>query len=192
MAVLLEQDRVVKVLYYKKIMNWISKYIYKLLIVFTIIISSPLIYAQEIDEDFKKMIERKYDEFPTIDPSAAENKVNKKTYFLDTRELNEYKVSHLPNAIHVGYDELDWSAINTIDKDAEIIVYCSIGVRSQDIGKRLNEVGYSNVKNLYGGIFLWADQSRVMEDTKGNSTNKVHGYNKYWGRWIKKAEAVYE
>lgn len=173
-------------------MKVILKHIVLILIVLTVTWSNSFLFSQDIDENYRKIIERKYDEFPTIKPSESEVKINTDVYFLDTREQNEFKVSHLPNAIHIGYNNLDWAKINTIDKDAEIIVYCSIGVRSQDIGKQLKEKGFSNVKNLYGGIFLWANQARAMEDINKKSTTKVHGYNKHWGRWIKKAEAVYE
>lgn len=173
-------------------MNNTLKHITFILFAFVISVTSFPLISQEIDKDFQKMIERKYDAFPTIQPEDAEVKIGGEVYFLDTRELGEFEVSHLPNAIHVGYDNLDWTKINALDKDSEIIVYCSIGVRSQDIGKKLNDKGFKNVQNLYGGIFLWADQSREMEDQNQKSTNSVHGYNKYWGRWIKKAEVVYE
>ena len=150
--------------------------------------------SQEIDADYKKMIERKYDSFPLIQPETLQSKINKKVplVILDTRELNEFNVSHIPGSVYFGYDNKNWKSLDKIPKDAEIIVYCSIGVRSQNIGRELSDKGYNNVKNLYGGVFLWADQKRSLEDTSGKSTNKVHGYNTFWGKWVKKAEAVYE
>lgn len=192
MDALQEQVQVVKDHYYNVYMRSLIKYFILLIFAFAISWNNSIIFSQEIDKDFQKMIERKYDAFPTIQPEDAEAKIGKEVYFLDTRETVEFEVSHLPNAIHVGYDNLNWKKINTLDKKAEIIVYCSIGVRSQDIGKKLKEKGFKNVKNLYGGIFLWADQAREMEDQNQKSTNSVHGYNKYWGRWVKKAEVVYE
>ncbi|MDX1652563.1 MAG: rhodanese-like domain-containing protein [Brumimicrobium sp.] len=148
--------------------------------------------AQEIDPDYKSMIERKYD-FPTLSQDSAQMLLNKDSVvFLDTREKEEYNASHLPGALLFGFDDPNWEILDTIPKDSQIIVYCSIGDRSQRIGKKLRERGYKNVKNLYGGIFLWADQSRPMEDSKGEPTSKVHGYNRFWGRWVKKAETVYE
>lgn len=152
-----------------------------------------LSFAQnEIDAEYKKMIEKKYD-FPTISQDDAQAKVNaKNVYFLDTREWREYAVSHIPKAIFTGYNNFNWNNLNTIAKDAEIIVYCSIGVRSQNIAKKLVEQGFTNVRNLYGGIFLWADQARPMETKEGDDTDVVHGYNKFWGKWAKKAETVYE
>ena len=55
--------------------------------------------------------------------------------FLDAREWREYEVSHIENAIYIGYKQFVITAINSIPKDNEIIVYCSIGKRSEDITK---------------------------------------------------------
>jgi rhodanese-related sulfurtransferase len=164
----------------------------KLVIIFVLGFTFTSLIGQEIDPDYKIMIEKKY-EFPTISPDSASSILyNSNVVFLDTREPEEYNVSHLPNAILFGYDAPNWKAVDTLSKDKTVIVYCSIGVRSQNIAEDLEEKGFSNIKNLYGGIFLWADQSREMVDLQNNETAKVHGYNKFWGRWVKKAETVYE
>ena len=164
----------------------------KLIIFFVLGLAFTNLLGQEIDPDYKIMIEKKY-EFPTISPdSASKILYNDDIIFLDTREPEEYNVSHLPNAILFGYDDPNWKAVDTLNKNITVIVYCSIGVRSQNIAEELNEKGFNNIKNLYGGIFLWADQSREMFDNQNNETSKVHGYNKFWGRWVKKAETVYE
>ena len=68
------------------------------------------VLAQEIDADYKKMIERKYDGFPLIQPDVLENMLEMKAPFviLDTRELNEFNVSHIPGSIYFGYDSKNW------------------------------------------------------------------------------------
>ena len=138
------------------------------------------------------MIERKYD-FPTISPDSVENNLSNDDYIiLDTRESVEFDVSHIPGSIEFGYEQPKYGELSQADTSKTIIVYCSIGVRSEKIGQKLNEKGFNNVYNLYGGIFLWADQFRPLENQKSDSTDKVHGYNKFWGRWIDKAPVVYE
>ena len=154
--------------------------------------SMPFVWAQEIDADYQKMIERKYN-FPTISPDSLEIALERSNFVvLDTREEEEYSVSHIPGALYFGYQDPNYELLNNIDTTQTLIVYCSIGVRSENIGKALKKRGFNNVYNLYGGIFLWADQFRMMEKENGIKTEKVHGYNKYWGRWIKKATVVYE
>ena len=58
-----------------------------------------------------------------------------KAIILDTRESQEYEVSHIKDALHVGYDNFEIESIeNQIpNKDQEIVVYCSLGIRSEVI-----------------------------------------------------------
>lgn len=113
---------------------------------------------------------------------------------LDTRKKEEYEVSHLDNAIWVGHKdfEIDSTLANIENRDAEIVVYCSIGVRSEDIGEKLLKAGYTHVKNLYGGIFEWKNKSNQVYDTIGNETERVHAFNKHWGKLLTAGEKVYD
>jgi rhodanese-related sulfurtransferase len=113
---------------------------------------------------------------------------------LDAREEKEFNISHLENAIRVGYD--DFKIKETIDKlpkdkNAKIVVYCSIGIRSETVAHKLIQEGYTNVYNLYGGIFEWKNANFKVIDTLGKSTEKVHTFNKSWSKWLKKGEKVY-
>ena len=113
---------------------------------------------------------------------------------LDAREENEFNISHLENAICVGYD--NFKIKETIaklpeDKNAKIVVYCSLGIRSETVAHKLIKEGYTNVYNLYGGIFEWKNANFKVIDTLGKSTEKVHTFNKSWSKWLKKGEKVY-
>ena len=98
---------------------------------------------------------------------------NKQLFILDSREENEFKVSHIKNAISIGYEKFTIKDIKKIPKDATIVVYCSLGVRSEEVGMRIKEAGYQEVFNLYGGIFEWVHKDYDVIDKKGNSTKKV-------------------
>lgn len=112
---------------------------------------------------------------------------------LDARESEEFEVSHLKNAQWIGYDQFDLDKFlaRYPDKNTSLVVYCSIGVRSEDIGEQLQEAGYANVQNLYGGIFEWKNKGYPVVDSKEVKTEKVHAYSKYWGRLLTNAEKVY-
>ena len=89
---------------------------------------------------------------------------------LDAREPAEYNISHLENAIAVGFNDFEISKVASlkIDKDKMIVVYCSVGVRSELIGKRLLNEGYTSVFNLYGGIFDWVNNDgEIFNNLKG-------------------------
>ncbi|MEQ6119009.1 rhodanese-like domain-containing protein [Reichenbachiella sp. MALMAid0571] len=78
--------------------------------------------------------------------------------WLDAREKKEYDVSKIKNAVWVGYDDFDLKRVTNIEKDQKLIVYCSIGYRSEKVVEKLKSAGYKNVKNLYGGIFSWVNK----------------------------------
>jgi rhodanese-related sulfurtransferase len=102
--------------------------------------------------------------------------------FLDSREPKEFKVSHIEGAIPVGYDELDLSGLKDIPKYQPLVVYCSVGYRSEKVSEKLIEAGYNNVQNLYGGIFEWKNAGMPIVNERG-PTDSIHVYSKAWGIW---------
>jgi len=69
-----------------------------------------------------------------------------------------------------------------------MVVYCSIGYRSEKIGEKLLRLGYKNVYNLYGSIFEWANEKYQLVGSNGKTTNRVHSYNKSWSKWVTNEE----
>lgn len=120
---------------------------------------------------------------PTIDVKTLHDS-DFSGILLDARENEEFMVSHIPNAIQIGFDDWDQTVLDDIAKDTPIIIYCSIGYRSEKIGEKLIEQGFTNVKNLYGSIFEWANRGYTLVDSKGKPTQNIHGYNRLWGYWI--------
>ncbi|MFH6767847.1 rhodanese-like domain-containing protein [Gaetbulibacter aquiaggeris] len=116
-----------------------------------------------------------------------------KAFILDAREKGEYNTSHLKNAIFVGYNnfELDSVIAKIPNKNSEIVVYCSIGIRSETIASKLKKAGYTNVFNLYGGIFEWKNNNFRVYNLENAETENVHVYSKEWGNWLKKGKKVF-
>ena len=101
---------------------------------------------------------------------------------LDARAREEFEVSHIPGAIWIGYDEYQRDRIQNLSEDKPVVVYCSVGYRSEKIGRKLQE-HFSSVYNLYGSIFEWANQSRPLVN-EGDTTQSLHTYNKRWSKWV--------
>jgi rhodanese-related sulfurtransferase len=123
--------------------------------------------------------------------TVPEATIRKNALFIDAREKKEYDLSHIRNGVYVGYDDFDLAAVKNVAKGVEIIVYCSIGKRSEKITQRLKKAGYNNVSNLYGGIFEWVNQGNEVVDANNKRTSKVHVYGRLWGLWLDKGEKVY-
>lgn len=110
--------------------------------------------------------------------------------FLDAREAREYEVSHIPDALWVGYDDFSLARLEGVAKDQPIVVYCSVGYRSERVAEKLLQAGFTQVSNLYGGIFEWANRGCALTDEQG-PTRAVHAYNLEWGKWLQAGEKVY-
>lgn len=161
----------------------------KLLILF-LVISSTTFGQKKLDKLLDKWNTR------NVPYMSVETLALPKTaaILLDAREQKEYKVSHLKNAIWVGYDNFNLKETLKklpADKKAKIVVYCSLGIRSETVAHKLIQEGYTNVYNLYGGIFEWKNANFKVVDTLGNTTEKVHAFSKEWGKWLKKGEKIY-
>jgi rhodanese-related sulfurtransferase len=118
-------------------------------------------------------------------------RIKNTTILLDAREPEEFKVSHMKNAIYVGYNDFNLDAVKGISKESPVVVYCSVGYRSEKVSEKLKAAGFKNVANLYGGIFEWKNQEHDVVDENGAVTENVHAYNKVWGAWLKKGKKVY-
>ncbi len=122
-------------------------------------------------------------------PEAA---IKRNIIFIDAREKKEFDVSHIRNAVYAGYKDFNIARLKGVSKQNEVIVYCSIGKRSEDITEKLVKAGYPNASNLYGGIFEWVNQGNIVVDDNNKITPKVHAYGKFWGQWLKTGEKVYD
>jgi len=125
--------------------------------------------------------------------SIAELREVDSPILLDAREKEEFDVSHLKSAYWAGYEDFKLERIQRLipDTTATVVVYCSIGVRSEDIGEKLKKAGYANVKNLYGGIFGWKSKGNKVYDNLDQPTEKVHAFSKQWGKLLTNAHKVY-
>ncbi|MBT8393348.1 MAG: rhodanese-like domain-containing protein [Flavobacteriaceae bacterium] len=113
---------------------------------------------------------------------------------LDAREPKEYEISHIKNAINIGYDNFNIKTVldSILNKNELLVVYCSVGIRSEDIAEKLKKAGYTNVYNLYGGIFEWKNNDFDVYNSEGIKTENIHTFSEVWSRWLKKGTKVYE
>ncbi|HMB91978.1 MAG TPA: rhodanese-like domain-containing protein [Rhodothermales bacterium] len=110
---------------------------------------------------------------------------------LDVRTEPEFAVSHLPDARRLDPETSDFAALDTLPRDTPLVTYCSVGYRSSDMAERLQAAGFTNVMNLEGSIFAWANESRpVYRD--GESVQQVHPYDAVWGKLLDKELRTYE
>ena len=89
---------------------------------------------------------------------------NKVLHFLDVREDNEFAKDHAKGARHLGKGIIERDVETCIpNKEEAILLYCGGGYRSVLAADALQQMGYTNVVSMDGGIKGWRDAGYPME-----------------------------
>lgn len=78
-------------------------------------------------------------------------------FILDVRTPGEYREVRLSGARLIPINQIP-ERFAEVPKEKAILVYCTIGSRSSKVVGFLARNGYSEVYNLYGGIYVWGKQ----------------------------------
>ena len=81
---------------------------------------------------------------------------NKSPVLIDVREPHEVKIASIGGTL-IPLKTLP-DRINEIPKDVPVVVYCRSGGRSAKACEFLMSHGFTNVKNMAGGVLNWADK----------------------------------
>lgn len=94
----------------------------------------------------------------TVEEVQARLAAGEAVPLVDVREDHEWGAGHLPGAEHLsrGIIERDIIAQHP-DKDAELVLYCGGGYRSALAAVNLQQMGYTNVWSMWGGIRRWRE-----------------------------------
>jgi rhodanese-related sulfurtransferase len=85
-------------------------------------------------------------------------------HFLDVREDHEFMADHARGAKHLGRGILERDIETVIpDKQAQVILYCGGGYRSALAAESLQQMGYTNVASMAGGIRAWREAGYPLE-----------------------------
>src|SRR5438045_2514235 len=111
------------------------------------------------------------------------NKHRPAPVLLDVRTPEEWSVSHLLGARRVEPNASAEVASRALPKDTPIVTYCAVGYRSGEMADRLRAAGFTNVRNLEGSIFQWANEHRPLVREQ-ERVSQVHPYSTFWGRLL--------
>jgi len=153
-----------------------------LIFIITILLSIQ-VFAEE--KDFETMLDGLLEgTVPQVDSKTLKAELqSSKLILLDTRGKDEFEVSHLKDARWAGFEDFSLERIKDLNKDTPIVLYCSVGKRSEIVGEKLKVAGFSNIRNLRGGIFDWANQGGEVYSGK-KQAKTVHPYNSEWAEWL--------
>ena len=138
---------------------------------------------QTVRERFPKVRQMQVEELVELLESTEPGE---KPLLIDVRAKDEYAVSHLPGAVQAeGEAVLEAVKSARVAGDRPVILYCSVGYRSSQAAQVLMDAGVTDVANLEGSIFAWANAGHtVVRGT--DAVREVHPYDKKWGQMLDK------
>jgi thioredoxin len=87
---------------------------------------------------------------------AEKIKTTEDPQILDVRTPGEFASEHIDNAINVNWNSDDFTTkVAAYDKSKPVFIYCLSGGRSKKAAAKLNELGFTTVYELEGGIMNW-------------------------------------
>jgi rhodanese-related sulfurtransferase len=95
----------------------------------------------------------------TVQELKARSEAGEKLLVIDVREPEEYQEANIAALLIPLGDVLEGKLGQLpIEKETEIILQCRSGKRSATAALYLESLGYSNCKNLVGGILEWREK----------------------------------
>jgi rhodanese-related sulfurtransferase len=108
-----------------------------------------------------------------VTPQAvkADLDAGKPTVLLDVRDSAEFDAGHLPKAVNISRGLLEFKVGRMLtDKNANIVVYCRTDARSALATAVMQEMGYTNVKNMLGAFKAWGVAGYPIYNRHGEFT----------------------
>ncbi|MGI9585384.1 MAG: rhodanese-like domain-containing protein [Acidimicrobiia bacterium] len=97
----------------------------------------------------------------TVSPSAAAETISDDgdVIVLDIRTPEEFSQGIIEGAVNIDFYEPDFNEqLDALDKDASYVVYCRSGNRSGQSLASFEELGFTEVSEVDGGIVAWYEQ----------------------------------
>jgi molybdopterin/thiamine biosynthesis adenylyltransferase/rhodanese-related sulfurtransferase len=116
-----------------------------------------------------------------VDPSEVNELIDEGVALIDVRETEEFAAGHLPGAKHVPRSYLETRIEGVVpDRDAHVILYCASGNRSAYGARTLEQdLGYTNVSSMTGGITLWKDRGYEVQIPRTLTAEQRERYSRH-------------
>ncbi len=102
-------------------------------------------------------------------PSDVKERIDRgdKFVLIDVREDSEWAKDHLPGAIHLGKGVIERDIEERVPGlETPVVLYCGGGYRSALAADALQQMGYTKVESMDGGIRVWREKNLPLTTEK--------------------------
>ena len=132
---------------------------------------SNLLFASKYTPELKALISKAKMHVDGVTPKEATLMVKDGAILIDVRDSNEWDMSSLGTdgeviRISRGLIEFEYvvKILSKHNKDDVYIVFCGHGPRAIFVALRMQELGFSNVTYLDGGMKSWVEKGFIVEE----------------------------
>jgi rhodanese-related sulfurtransferase len=120
---------------------------------------------------YARLVEQAEAEIATVSVDQADSAQSSGALLVDLRDVREVKrEGKIPGSYHVPRGMLEF----WVDPDSpyyhealtaanELVLYCNLGWRSALAAKTLQDMGFTNVSHMAGGLDAWKKSGRAVE-----------------------------
>jgi molybdopterin/thiamine biosynthesis adenylyltransferase/rhodanese-related sulfurtransferase len=126
--------------------------------------------------DLLRQVKSEIAEISTTEAAALANG----SVFVDVRDREEWDEGHIPGALHVPRSYFESRIEAAVpDRDTPVVVYCASGNRSAFTARTLEELGYTDVRNLAGGYVDWKRNGLPTQLPRSLDADKRARYSRH-------------
>jgi len=112
-------------------------------------------------------------------------------FIIDTREIEEFEVSHIQGAKQVSYETFTAEKIWMFDENTTIILYSTDGERSAHVAAYMKSMGFADVRVVSGSIIGWVNAGYPVVDKEGKVSKYVMVNDKTEAKELRKGKAFF-
>lgn len=110
-------------------------------------------------EEFLRLAEAAKQRTTQVSPSDAKQRIAQGHVVLDVRDKEEFEQEHIENALNISRGTLEMRIQEAIpDKDTPIVCHCAGGNRGALAADTLQQLGYTQVVNIEGGLKAFKEE----------------------------------
>ena len=135
-----------------------KKLAFFLVIIFIVLYSASVVHA--VDKTPEQVVREAKASISEVSIDEVKKMIDNREdiILLDVRDREEYETGRIPGAINISRGSLDFKVHLIIpDKNAKIVVYCGLDLRSPLATKSMNDLGYKKAVNMIGGLKAWKE-----------------------------------
>jgi len=136
---------------------------FHLYLILLLLLSVPSAFSQQVSKSEKSNSLKENNKIIVVNVNTIKNKVlNKEVQFVDIRTPKEYNAGYIDDAINIGIaDKHKFTlAIQKLDKEKPVYIYCYSGWRSHRAAKLLVTLGFNKIYDFKGGYKAWSEHQK--------------------------------